>query len=373
MSEDNAVFDAIIKKYGKGVITKATDFVNKEVKILSWSPAIDLAIGGVPKGTVTILTGPPKCGKTISSLHLAAKAQADDPKCQVFFINIEGRIKRRDLLGIPGLDMDRFHVIGSYLIEDDEEPGKQTGRIISGEEYLDMTVELINGVPHSVVIMDSISQLLSENEVEDSVGKKQRAPMSIILSNFFKHICNVTPVNQVIVLAITHITANVSGWGKATKETGGNKAWYASDIKLECVRSEYWTGKEKESDKESDDDKICTDPPIGKKIHWLVHATATNAIPGTKFISYLRFGNGIDETKEAVDIAISVGFIRKKGAWFTLMFLENHLELIGTSEWNEEAEKSVKYQGFDKMYAALTGNPAWLKNMKLDLSKMLGI
>ena len=52
----------IIKKYGD-VIHKASSIMERKVHILSVSPKIDIALGGgVPEGSLFILTGPEKVG-----------------------------------------------------------------------------------------------------------------------------------------------------------------------------------------------------------------------------------------------------------------------------------------------------------------------
>ena len=58
----------IIKKYGD-VIHKASSIMERKVHILSVSPKIDIALGGgVPEGSLFILTGPEKVGKTVTAL-----------------------------------------------------------------------------------------------------------------------------------------------------------------------------------------------------------------------------------------------------------------------------------------------------------------
>ena len=65
--------------------------------------------GSVPEGGFVVLTGQPKCGKTVTSLSLAATL---DPKYQGNLENQDmyttGRLKKRDIEGIKGLDLNRF-------------------------------------------------------------------------------------------------------------------------------------------------------------------------------------------------------------------------------------------------------------------------
>ena len=76
--EDDVVSNAIVKKYGD-IVEEGTKVLKdlESFKNLSISPALDLALGGgLREGSVTIMAGDPKTGKTTTALYAAAKAQA---------------------------------------------------------------------------------------------------------------------------------------------------------------------------------------------------------------------------------------------------------------------------------------------------------
>ena len=88
----------IIKKYGD-VIHKASSIMERKVHILSVSPKIDIALGGgVPEGSLFILTGPEKVGKTVTALTFCSNAQSLERK--IYYGNVEGRLRDRDMAGI---------------------------------------------------------------------------------------------------------------------------------------------------------------------------------------------------------------------------------------------------------------------------------
>lgn len=345
----------IIKQFGDKAVLPASAVVEEDKHIIGWSPALDIILGGgVPEGSWVTLTGEPKCGKTTTCLHFAAKAQKEENGSRnIYYLNIEGRLKPRDLRGIDGLDLENIHVVGSYF---DEGEGK--GRILSAEEYLDAGEQIIKNDPGCVLIIDSVSQLITEKEINSGVSELHRAPGAKLLSNFCKRMANVIPVNRSIVLAITHQIANVSGYGKSKVESGGRKIAYAVDIKLEAKRVEKWTvGKDEDS-------------PIGQIVTWETQSTAIIA-PGRKITSYLRYGNGIDEVTEIIGLAVDTGFITKKGSWMTCSFMENHLDILGVDSWDEEAEKSCKAQGQEKVRTLLMQNPLWFEALNSDIKDML--
>ena len=154
-----SIKEEVNKSFGDDIVLSANSVLDTKVINIPISPSLDIILnGGVPEGSFVILTGQPKCGKTTTSLYVAAIAQqkqyahgdfADGR--EVYYLNIEGRLKKRDLNGIKGLDLDRFHIIGS-----------KTGKILHAEEYLQIGERIINEVPGSVVIIDSYSALCTE-------------------------------------------------------------------------------------------------------------------------------------------------------------------------------------------------------------------
>jgi recombination protein RecA len=284
--------EEIIKKYSESIVT-GQDLIDNPKPILSISPNFDLVVGGIPDGCVMIMSGPPKLGKTTSALHILRKAQ--EAGRNVYYDDIECRIKQRDIEGIKGLDPSKITVIRS-----------KKGKILTTENHLEIVHNIVHNDPRSIIVMDSISQLIAGKQMLDDVGNLTRDPTKLMLSDFCKRLQNIVPINGNVVIMILHIVANVGGYGAPTSETGGFKVQYAADIKMHCKKVEKWevgSGEKKER--------------VGQTIKWEVDTTALNFPPGRTFKSFLRYGYGIDEVAEIVDTATDFGIITKKGAWFT--------------------------------------------------------
>lgn len=349
-----SVVEDIIKKFGTGVVLSGNMVIEDKKDVIPWSPALDIILGGgVPEGSWVTLTGEPKCGKTTSALHFAAKAQQHS-KRNVYYLNIEGRLKPRDLEGITGLDLDHVKVISSYF---DEGEGK--GRILTAEEYLTIGENFIKNDPGCIVIIDSVSQLVTEKELTGEVGDQHRAPGAKLVANFCKRVANVLPVNKSIVLAITHQISNISGYGKAKVESGGRKIAYAVDIKLEAKRVQPWHAGS------------ADDAPVGQIVTWLTHSTAIVA-PGQKIDSLIRYGTGIDEITEIIQLGVDTGFITKAGSWLTCSFMESHLDVLGVEEWDTAAQKMCKVQGQEKLRNLLLDNPKWFAILDEEIKSLFG-
>jgi recombination protein RecA len=315
--------DDVTKQFGSDIMLSASALVDRKNVIIPVSPSLDIILsGGVPEGSFVILTGQPKCGKTTTSLDFAATAQKPEyqgdlkkPR-HVYYLNIEGRLKKRDLEGIPGLDLSRFDIIGS-----------QQGKILHAEEYLQIAERIINEEPGSVLIIDSYSALCTEAEITSDMDKMQRADGAKLLAKFCRKVANVIPVNKNIVIGITHLMGNPTGYGAEFKEKSGQAIAYQTDIKLRAKTFKPWL-------------LGADNTQIGQEIEWQVACSALGP-PGATITSYIRYGQGIDKCMELISLAVDLGLINKGGAWYTIdgvkekfqgteklrtYFLENHEE-----------------------------------------------
>ena len=87
--------------------------------------------------------------------------------------------------------------------------------------------------------------------------------------------------------------------------------------------------------------------------------------------SYIRYGIGIDNTYEAINLGCQLGLILKAGAWMTLDFMQRHLKLLESKEWDDATIRKVKTQGAEKLYRLLLDNPAWVKILEQEIKGLL--
>lgn len=287
----------LIKQYGQEAFLTGQHLIDNPRKVISISPKIDMILGGgIPGGSIITVAGPEKLGKTLLSLWIASKCQLAGRK--IYYLNIEGRIKTRDLTGIQGLNVPEVSIIGSYR-----------GKILCAEDYLQIAERLIKEVPGCVIILDSVSQLCAEKESTCDMGEQQRAPGPVLLSQFCKKVANAVPVNDNIVIMIQHMIANTSGYGAKLLPSGGRKIAYAADIGLIGKSSKFIRPGNKE-----DDENL---PPIGQEVVWQTTSTAFIA-PGQKTTSIIRYGVGIDECAEYISLGIDFGIIVQSASWLEL-------------------------------------------------------
>ena len=329
------VLKEISKDFGKEIVTGAKDIIERDLKVIPICPSLNIATnGGIPEGSWVTFSGRPKCGKTTSVLHFCANCQKLGK--EIFFLNIEGRLKKMNLEGIQGLNKEKFHVIGST--ED---------KILSAQDYLNIAEKILRSVRRTVVVFDSYSSLCPESEQNGEVGTSTRGSTSgyILLAQFCRQMANVVPVKGSIVIGMVHLMANPSGYG-GMQEKGGNAIVYQADVRIKCKSTEPW--------------KVGTgakEKLVGQKISWVCECSALGP-PMQEVVSYHRYGKGIDELSELVQFALDLGVIEQKGAgWSTVKFIEGE----------------PKAQGFDNVRQLFEENPSWVIKLKEEVKKVLNI
>lgn len=347
-AEDNEATSTRAKLYDdfSESIFGADYILNEDRKIISVSPSFDLSTGGIPEGSLVCLTGPPKVGKSVLALTIAAAAQklkyANPILCpqgrKVVYFNVEHRIKKRDLEGINNLDLspERFDLIQS-----------SPGKILSSEDFCTLVERYINEVPGCVAIIDSFSMLSSQAEISADIGYQDRGKSHGIISQLMRRISGPLSINKAIVIGVTHQVANSSGYGAAMIEKSANALKYQEDIKLQCKSIEPWRiGSDAKS------------PQIGQKINWLVQFSAI-AAPGGHVCNHLRYGHGIDVHSELIQIGQEYGLISGT-TWQSFTFLG-------------KGDESPKYQGSEKARQALIDNPEWYDELKKQCYETAGL
>jgi recombination protein RecA len=175
------------------------------------------------------------------------------------------------------------------------------------------------------------------------MNKMQRADGAKLLAKFCRKVANVIPVNKNIVVGITHLMGNPTGYGAEFKEKSGQAIAYQTDIKLRAKKFSPWLlGKE--------------NTQIGQEVEWQVVCSALGP-PGATTTSYIRYGEGIDKSMELFNMAVDIGIISKGGAWYTFT----------------ELEDKPKFQGAEKARDFMVSNPDIYEALSNKVKEALGV
>lgn len=322
----------ITKEFGEGIFKSGQDIIDKPIKILKWSPSLDQGLsGGIPTGTWLSISGPEKHAKTTSLLCLAAEAQRQG--MPVVFLNVEGRLKKMNLVCVNGLDPSENKFI---VIQSTKE------KTLSSQDYLRIAEKWLRTCP-CFIIIDSISSLADEKELEGGLGTMTRGHNNVVIAQFITLVGQLVGPSGSVVAGIVQDYANVTGYGAATREKSATKWKYQADVQIRIKRFDHWTTGSGENEKN-----------IGQILNVEIRTSALGN-PYNKVLTYHRYGKGIDKTFELVNYAESIGLIGKAGAgWYTLLFLED----------------SPKIQGSEAVLEYLNENPEKLELLKNKLTEL---
>ena len=347
----------ITDKYGD-ILVSGTNVLSsrKDYKVLSISPMLDIALGGgIKEGSWLMLSGDPKCGKTTTAMQVAANAQKDGR--HVIYLDAEGRLKEMNF-EVPELDPENM-----TIIQPKDKP-------IPAEIFLETAYKYMTDPEYhgAVLIVDSISSLISEKELDGDFSPT-RAGLPKILSIFTKKMGQVLPNQRGLVILITHTISNTSGMGASKMADGGRKIQYQADTRMEVKSGgekipavKPWTDESGEI--------------IGQQVNWRILCSSMGS-PGGNCQSFIRYGEGIDECQEYLQLAQQLALIDRSGAWFKLMFMLEDKKLMKKLEPDLDVEdetaciKAFQFQGQPKVYNFLKENPECIELLAKSIKEML--
>lgn len=312
----------IESKFGKGVMISGSQILETQKMIIPVGPSLDIGLnGGIPEGSCVVSFGKQKVGKTTTMMHFAANCQKEEFGSRtVYYMDVEGRLKKMNLQGIAHLDVDRVQRIGSYVDEDG------VSHILSAEDFLNIGINVLKTDPGCVLIIDSVAALNTMAQLSGEIGDStRRAAVAGLLSEFYTAIAQIVPTNKNIVIAISQIQSNPSGRGKESRHKGGNAMMFQADVILEFLYAE--------AKRFNDADAKA----FGQIAHVNVVTSALGA-PFGKVACHIRFGKGIDEEAELLELGRQTGIINGTG-WYTYV---------------TDAGEEIKRQGENKFVSMLT-------------------
>lgn len=350
----------IQKKYKYEIKTVAS-VLDSPKQVIPISPLFNLQLsGGIPEGSVVLISGPAKSGKSSICFHLAQGAKELDGR-PVFYFDIEGRYKKMNLDTVKGFDPECMQWIHS-----DED------KILTGEDHLNIAWDVIQNVPRAVIIIDSTSQLCSSDELYGEIKQGIRPSGPMLLSAFTRKLSAVASVRNCTVIMIQHVIADTGMSRKTKSVSGGNKIQYQADVNLECSHFQDWMDGE---------------TLIGKVSHWKVVTSAMGS-PSSSFPAYIRYGVGLDKIKEVIELAQDMGIISQAGAWYRLDCLtsligedktitkyvkEQDLDTESTKKTElDKIQKVFNFQGLQKTRDFLDSNPYMLKKIEEKITEFMG-
>lgn len=332
---DESLDAFLIRMHGKGIIATADQALPPCTRdILNTPLSLDIALGGgIPDGTICLITGKPKSGKTTLCLELLRNAQLLNRP--TFYINIERRCTPSLLSTIQGLDPTKLQVIPH-----------QVDKPLTAEDYLNIIERICKTQKKAVIIVDSLAALSTATEYEDQIGSsRDMAGPAKLLSAFLRRAQQIVDSNDIILIFISQMMTNREPRGPKWIEKGGVAIQYACSVWLKITWIQQW---ERNTE---------TNAPDGHDVHITIQSSALGR-PLLPCVLPLRYGIGIDNVRDIVTTAENLGLIEKAGAWYSIpMFADGG--------------DPPKFQGLARLSNFLKDNPDKLSKLEAEVRNIV--
>jgi recombination protein RecA len=285
------------KKFGKGSTMLIGDGKIPVVpRIPVDSPRISYLLGGgIPMGRVLELFGAEAAGKTSFACYLAGQVQKaqikiDDKETRqgrVAFIDAENAL---DHEYAKTFDFDISEAI--YCQPD------------SGEDALQMAIDLSESGEVDFIIIDSVAALTPTAELNGEVGDQQMGAQARMMGKGLRKISAGLSKNQCSVLFLNQVRMKIGVlWGNPETTPGGKALPFFSSVRMRISR------------RDSIDDH---DEQIGQ-ISGIKTVKNKTAPPQRNVLMKIIFGKGVQTKDEWIEFACKYDIIKKAGAgWMTM-------------------------------------------------------
>jgi len=248
MASSSDVLKKVKKDYGEGMADQGA-VVQQLDRIPTGIFPLDLATGGgLIMGRINIVYGPESSNKSNICMKAAANAQALIPDKKVVWVDAEGTYDPVWAKKM-GVDVDNIILVRPFYAE-------QAIDIMEGFIYADDV---------SMIVLDSIAMLSTQNEIESSVEKASVGGASLLVGRWFKKMVSAfnnlngqgkTPPALVGINQIRHKIGVM--FGDPETMPGGNGVKFSSSLTIRCYGKNIM------------DNKIHPAMPAFKEVNFIV-------------------------------------------------------------------------------------------------------
>jgi recombination protein RecA len=267
-------------------VVRLGDAKHLQVDVIpSGSLGVDIAIGvgGIPRGRITEIYGPESSGKTTLCLHVIAEAQKRGGLCA--FIDMENALDPHYAERI-GVNLDTLFV---------SQPD-------TGEQALEITESLVRSGALDVVVVDSVAALVPRAEIEGEMGDSHVGLQARLMSQALRKLAGAVKQSNVALLFTNQLREKVGVMFGSPETTPGGRAlkFYAS-VRIDIRKTETIKSGE---------------DAVGSRTK--VKIKKNKVAPPFKECDFdiMYMEGGISKSGEIIDLAVNLGIIEKRGAFF---------------------------------------------------------
>ncbi|WP_263788098.1 recombinase RecA [Salinibacter grassmerensis] len=309
--------DEIEREHGEGAIMTLDEDPQDIEAISTGSLAVDdaLGIGGVPRGRIIEIFGPESSGKTTLASHIVAEAQKAGGAAA--FIDAEHAFD-------PSYAEDLGINVDELLIS---QPN-------TGEEALSIVDTLVRSGALDVLVVDSVSALVPQAELEGDMGDTHVGLQARLMSQALRKLAGKINQTKTSLIFINQIRMKIGvQFGNPETTSGGRALKFYSSVRMDIRRiGAVKDGKD----------------VVGNKTR--VRVKKNKVAPPFKDAEFdLIYGEGISKLGEIVQIGVDAGILEKRGSWYSYKGETIAQGRSNTKEWlsenpeeREEIERKVK-------------------------------
>lgn len=309
--------------------------------------------GGLPFGRIITLSGREHSGKTLGAGVILSAYQHECPDKMCAYIDVEHSLDKAFIANMTGLDLTKLLYINPENM--------------SGEQILDLVLELQDAEDIGCIVLDSIPAMESGKELENDIEKDlgRSGNMARPLHKFTKRMADLVSaknnmfifINQVRVAGQTFTGANIYS------EPGGDAPKYYASVKIRFGTRTFTQG-----------DKVdCTDGEKADGFRLKFAITKNKTAPtqrGGGFLTF-RYDKGLDWFYDTLEVALKYDFIQRPTSQsYVLVDLNsgevykdedgNDLRFVGKAKVKEylmtHVDFQVKYLDMLNKYIAASQN-----------------
>lgn len=303
------------KKYGKNTISEYSNWESEAISCIpSGSIALDKALGGgYPRGRIVEIYAENSVGKTSAALHAAAEVQKLGGV--VAFLDLEN-----------ALDMSYAKKLGvnvdTVLLSQPD----------YGEQAFEIVETLLRANAVDLIIIDSVSALIPQKELEGEMGASQMGSQARLMSQGLRKITGLANKSKCVVFFINQTRKSFVMYGDNTVTSGGQALKFYASQRLHMTKGKPI---------------LNGDVIIGNKSK--IKIVKNKIAPPFRLAEFdMIHGIGIDRVGEVLDFAVSCNIVEKSG---------------GSHSYNGESLGRSR----DKSLAAIKDNPA----LQAELEKLV--
>ena len=355
MSQLDVICANLNKQMGSSLLRKGAIFEDIP-RIPFTSPRLNhMTYGGFPRGYMAEFYGDGGGGKTTTALDLLANAQ------QLFQKEYEEKLAELEAIKSPTKEqknqLARLQSSGpqkclfldaetSFDAEWAEKLGVDVNNLYiltpenqSGEDILQIALDMSETGEVGFLFLDSIGALYSEQEADKNLKEKVYCGIAGALTRFSKKMTRLASKYNMAVIMINQVREVIDSQYVQYKTPGGKTFKHHCALRIMFSKGKYLDEKYAEL-------ASGCEEPAGNIVK--VHIEKTKKFPPNRKEGFytLNYEKGTDALADTIDVCLLKGIILRKGAYYTIMDSNSNFENPLTDEENND----LTFQGKASLY-----------------------